>query len=434
MNTIKKSFVLTGLSVIYAVGLSAQSQTDRAKEVQLNTITTAVPFLLIGPDSRSGGMGDGGVAISPDANSINWNASKLAFVKDEMEFSMSYSPWLRNLVPDINLAYLSGYKRIDKQSTIGVALRYFSLGKISFTDQNGSVIRDYVPNEFSLDVAYARKLSDRFSVSMTGRFIYSNLTGGVIVSGANTKAGKSGAVDVAGFYTNDDIDLGGMKSIFSFGFNISNIGAKMNYTNSSGRRDFLPMNLRIGTALTLLPDDYNKVTFNVDFNKLLVPSPPIYQTSPNGSVVYDANGNPVILSGKDPNVGIATAIFQSFSDAPGYIQKDGSGNTVYDASGKPVIEKGSRFKEEIREINFAPGVEWWYADQFAVRGGYFHEATSKGNRKYFTVGAGIRYSVFSLDLSYLVSLSNQNPLNKTLRFTLKFTFEKLKKAQAEPAG
>lgn len=420
------------LPLIANQSLLAQSnQTDRANEIQLNTITTAVPFLLIGPDSRSGGMGDGGVALSPDANSIHWNASKLAFAKNEMEFSMSYSPWLRTLVPDINLAYLSGYKKIDKNSAFGLALRYFSLGKISFTDQNGSVIRDYVPNEFSIDGAYSRKLSQRFSAAMTARFIYSNLTGGVIVNGADTKAGKSVAVDLSGFYTNDDVKLGDLDAIFSFGFNISNIGAKMNYTNSSGRRDFLPCNLRIGPSLTLVPDEFNKVTFNLDINKLLVPTPPRYKTDPQGSVIY-TNGVPEILSGNDPNIGVAAAIFNSFSDAPGDIQKDESGNTVYDANGDAQIVKGSRFKEELKEFNFAPGVEWWYADQFAVRTGYFHEAAAKGNRKYFTLGAGIKYSVFALDLSYLISLSNQNPLNKTLRFTLRFSFEKLKKDQTAP--
>lgn len=422
---------IAALSCVSQAVKAQSGQADRANEVQLNTITTAVPFLLIGPDSRSGGMGDGGVALSPDANSIHWNASKLAFAKDEMEFSMSYSPWLRTLVPDINLAYLSGFKRIDKVSTAGFAMRYFSLGKISFTDQNGSVIRDYVPNEFSLDGAYARKLSSRFSMAMSARFIYSNLTGGVIVGGADTKAGKSVAVDLSGFYNNEVVELGNLNAIFSFGFNISNIGAKMNYTNSSGRRDFLPCNLRFGPALTLVPDEFNKVTFNLDVNKLLVPTPPRYRTDPQGSVIY-VNGVPDILSGNDPNVGVAAGIFNSFTDAPGDIQKDESGNIVYDANGDATIVKGSRFKEELKEINFSPGVEWWYANQFAVRAGYFHEAAAKGNRKYFTMGAGIRYSIFSLDLSYLISLSNQNPLNRTLRFSLRFTFEKIKKTTEVP--
>jgi len=399
---------------------------ERTDEVQLNTITSAVPFLLIGPDSRSGGMGDAGVAISPDANSMHWNPSKYAFVDKDMEFSMSYSPWLRSLVPDINLAYLAGYKRLDKNSTVGFALRYFSLGSITFTDANGSVIREFNPNEFSIDGAYARKLSDRFSGAMSTRFIYSNLTGATVVAGANTKPGKSVAVDISGFYTNDDVKMGDMKSVLNFGFNVSNIGAKMSYTNTS-KRDFLPCNLRMGTALSILPDEFNKVTFALDFNKLLVPTPPIYDVDSTGSIVYDAEGNPAVLYGRDPDVGVAAGIFGSFTDAPGFIQQDDNGGYVYDADGKPVIEKGSRFREELREINISPAVEWWYANQFAVRAGYFHEHASKGNRKFFTVGAGIRYSVFALDVSYLISISQQNPLAKTLRFTLKFTFDKTKK-------
>lgn len=416
----------TGFTVLTFTGsLSVMGQTNqqtRAEQVQLNTITTAVPFLLIGPDSRSGAMGDAGVAISPDANSIHWNAAKLAFAENQMEFSMSYSPWLRNLVPDINLAYLSGYSRIDKVSTVGFGLRYFSLGSITFTDQNGSVIREYVPNEFSVDGSYARKLSDRFSIAMTGRFIYSNLTGGVIVQGANTKAGKSVAVDVSGFYTNEDLKLGGMDAELGLGFNISNIGAKMNYTNTA-ERDFLPTNMRLGTAFSILPDQYNKITFAFDVNKLLVPTPPIYRVDSQGNLLYDADGKPQILSGNDPDVGVAAGIFNSFTDAPGFFETDESGNPVYDANGDRVIQKGSKFKEEMREFTLSPGIEWWYAKQFAVRTGYFHEHSSKGNRKYFTLGAGIKYSVFALDVSYLVSLSQQNPLNRTLRFTLRFTFD-----------
>ncbi len=417
---------LTGLTLASSLSVSAQNQADRAKEVQLNTLTTAVPFLLIGPDSRSGAMGDAGVAISPDANSLHWNASKLAFAENDLEFSMSYSPWLRSLVPDINLAYLSGYKRLDKEQTIGFGLRYFSLGNITFTDQAGSVIREFTPNEFSVDGAYARKLSDRFSMAMSARFIYSNLTGGVAVGSADTKAGKSGAVDVSAFYQSEEFRMGETDAIFAAGINISNIGAKMSYTNTS-QRDFLPTNLRLGSALTLKPDEYNKVTFAIDFNKLLVPTPPIYMVNSSNSVVYDSEGNPVILSGRDPNVGVAAGIFGSFTDAPGFFQLDGNGNPALDADGNQIIKKGSRLVEELREINISPGIEWWYSDQFAVRGGYFHEHASKGNRKFFTLGAGLRYSVFALDLSYLISVSQQNPLARTLRFTLRFSFEDLKK-------
>jgi hypothetical protein len=433
-NSSNKAIGLAGIASVVSLSIvtteaKAQNQSQRAEEVQLNTITTAVPFLGISPDSRSGAMGDAGVAISPDANSIHWNIAKLAFAENEMEFSMSYSPWLRALVPDINLAYLAGYKKLDKFSAVGFALRYFSLGTIQFTDQNGSLIREYVPNEFSLDGGYSRKLGERFSVGMTGRFIYSNLTGGTLVNGVDTKAGKSVAVDVSGYYQNPDLQLGDMDATLAFGLNISNIGAKMNYTTSS-KRDFLPANLRLGTALSINPDEYNRITFAFDINKLLVPTPPYYKVDNNGNVIT-VNGQPQIGSGKDPDVGVAASIFQSFTDAPGYPDLDETGQIVYDANGNPIIQEGSKFKEELREINLSPGIEWWYANQFAVRTGYFHEHSSKGNRKYVTVGAGLRYSVFSLDISYLISLSQQNPLARTLRFTLRFTFDDLKKKASE---
>lgn len=377
---------------------------------RLNTITTAVPFLMIGPDSRSGGMGDAGVALPADANAIHWNPSKLAFAENESEFRLSVSPWLRNLVPDMSLAYIAGYRKLkNKRSAIGASLRYFNLGSITFTDVNGSVIRDFKPAEFAVDVAFAQQFSDKFSGGIALRYINSNLTGGLNVSGANTKAGQSVAADVSFYYRKKDLDLGDMNATFAFGANFSNIGAKMSYSDAA-RRDFIPINMRVGPCLTLDIDDYNSVSFNVDINKLLVPTPPI----------YSADGK-TILSGEDPTRGVAAGIIGSFSDAPGDLSTTDSSAI-----------SGSRFREEMREINYAGGFEYWYAKQFAFRAGYFYEDRTKGNRKYFTMGLGVRYSIFSLDFSYLIANTQRSPLANTLRFTLGFNFDgKAKKKESD---
>jgi hypothetical protein len=371
----------------------------------LNTITTAVPFLLIAPDSRSGGIGDAGVALSADAASIHWNPAKMAFAEDEFEIQLSYSPWLRALVNDMNLAYLSGYKKLNKTQSIGAGLRFFSLGTITFTNEDGSVLRDFKPAEYSVDIAFAQKLSDKFSGGIGARFINSNLTGGTtLTGGADTKPGRSVAVDVSIFYTNDDVELGNKDAIWNVGVNVSNIGAKMSYT-STQERDFIPANLRIGTALTTLLDSYNELTFTFDANKLLVPTPPEYHRDKEDE----------IASGKDPNVGVATAMMQSFYDAPGIV--------TYTDSGEPVVESGSVFKEELREINLGGGLEYWYDKQFAFRLGYFYEHYTKGNRQFLTLGAGLKYTVFGIDLSYVIATTQQNPLANTLRFTLRFQFD-----------
>lgn len=376
---------------------------------RLNTITTAVPFLMIGPDSRSGAMGDGGVALPADANAIHWNPSKLAFAENESEFRLSVSPWLRNLVPDMSLAYISGFRKLkNKRSAIGASLRYFNLGSITFTDVNGQVIRDFKPAEFAVDIAFAQQFSDRFSGGIALRYINSNLTGGLNVSGANTKAGQSVAADISFFYRKKDLDLGGSNGTFAFGTNISNVGAKMSYSDAA-RRDYIPINLRLGPCLTLDIDQYNSVSFNVDVNKLLVPTPPI----------YSADGDS-ILSGEDPTRGVAAGIIGSFSDAPGDLTKDYK------------VVAGSKLKEELREINYAGGLEYWYAKQFAFRTGYFWEHQTKGNRKYFTMGIGVRYSIFQIDISYLIANTQRSPLANTLRFTLGFNFDgKSKKKEGD---
>ncbi len=397
----KKFFV--GLALLgFTLAGKAQSISTDSLLGQVNTITTAVPFLMIAPDSRHGGMGDAGVASSPDVNSIHWNASKLAFVEKQFGIGVSYTPWLRQLVDDINLAYLSGFYKLDSKTpqTIGFSLRYFSLGNITFTDVVGNTIGDFKPNEFAIDFAYATKLSDNFSVGMAARYINSNLTNNVALSdGSSTRAGRAFAVDISSFYNNKEIEIGGKKASISAGINISNIGSKISYsTRSADSRDFIPINMKLGSALTIEPDDYNLLTFMLDFNKLLVPTPPVYADSLNSA------GQPVIIAGKDPNVSVAEGVFQSFGDAPG------------------------GFKEELREINPSIGFEYWYDKQFAFRMGYFYEHPTKGNRQYFTVGAGLRYNVFGLDFAYLIpsSRGNQSPLKNTLRFTLTFDFDAFK--------
>ena len=352
----------------------------------LNTITTAVPFLMITPDSRSGSMGDVGAATSPDASSISTNPAKYSFIEDDLGFSISYVPWLRALVPDINLSYISGYKKLNQNDAVAFELRYFSLGDITFTDILGNTLGQFNPNELALGGSYSRKLSDLFSLSLATRYIYSNLTGGQMAGDIQTNAGKSFAADVAGYYTNK-IRFLKKDSDLSFGFNISNIGNKISYTNV-GERDFIPINLKLGSSININFDDYNSMSYSFDINKLLVPTPPLY------------NSENEIIAGKDPNVSVVSGIFQSFSDAP-----DG-------------------FSEELREINLSFGTEYWYAKQFALRGGYFYEHDTKGGRKFFTFGAGVKYNVFALDFSYLINASRTingtNPLANTMRFTMIF--------------
>ena len=400
----KKTFIKL-LSVLIAVvffknSAFSQISTQQLGGSQINTITTAVPFLLISPDSRSGAMGDAGVAISPDANSIHWNPAKLVFIDPikDVGFSMSYSPWLRALVNDINLAYLSGYKRIDRLSTIGASLRYFSLGNITFTDNFGTTIRDFKPNEFAFDVVYSRKLGDNFSAGLAARYIYSNLTGGTSVGGADTKPGQSVAADLSLYYISNSFNLVDKPSTIAFGTNISNIGAKMSYTEAA-TRDFIPTNFRLGTTLNMELDEFNKFSFSIDANKLLVPTNPYYHPS-NGDIV----------SGRNPDVGVASGIFGSFTDAPG---------NVFEDNGSYYVESGSVFKEELNEINLSFGAEFLYSELFALRAGYFHEHPTKGNRRFISFGAGIKYKVLELDLSYILALTQASPLANTIRFSIK---------------
>ena len=389
-------FLLLGLILFGSLGYGQNKPNYLG---QINTITTAVPFLIIAPDARAGGMGDVGVSSSPDGSSMHWNSAKFAFIEDDMGFSVSYSPWLRALVSDINLAGVSGYKRIDDKQTIGFSLLYFSLGDITFTDIQGEVIGNYKPNEFSMDVAYARKLGPVWSGAVAARYIHSNLTQGQYVAGAATHAGNSVAADVAFYYTKP-INIKGLAGAkINAGLIVSNIGAKISYSDDNTEKDFIPTNLRFGPSLDIDFDEFNSMSFMIDINKLLVPTPPIYDT---------VNGNLGIVAGYDNNVGVIKGMYQSFYDAPG------------------------GFEEEIREYSFGVGVEYWYDKQFSVRAGYFYENKYKGNRKFFTLGAGLRYNVFGLDFSYLIPTDQKNPLENTLRFTLSFTFDKTGKTSELP--
>ncbi len=396
-NSIKLIVPFGFLLALNSTLLNAQTSTGPDKSNllgQINTITTAVPFLMISPDARAGGMGDLGVASAPDANSIHWNPAKLAFIEKNIGFSVSYTPWLRALVNDIYLAYLSGYvKPKGGDQVIAGSLRYFSLGNITFTDNNGVTIRDFKPNEFALDVAYSRKLSENLSGGIALRYIHSNLTGGTTVEGSESKAGNSVAADISIYYQKE-IKVGSKNADFSFGTNISNIGAKISYTET-GTKNFIPTNLKLGSGLNLHLNEYNNLAFNLDVNKLLVPTPPIYgqDTSATGG------SQDLILYGKDPDVSVPQGMLQSFYDAPG------------------------GFEEELQEYNIALGMEYWYDKQFAFRAGFFYENKYKGNRQYFTMGAGLRLNVFGIDLAYLIPTDQRNPLENTLHFTLTFDFD-----------
>ena len=381
-------------------------------DLQLNTITTALPFMAITPDSRAGGMGDAGTALSPSSSSIYWNTSILIFSEKKSEISLSYTPWLRQLTNDIHLSYLSGYYKINKQHAIGGALRYFSLGEITFTDASGNVIRDDKPSEFELTGAYAFKLSDKLSIGVNGKFAYSNLTGGLTVAGVNTKPGVVGAADLSFSYYNDKVKFGKTKGIYTFATTLNNIGNKVAYSELS-QRDFIPMNLKIGNSFLAKFDAYNEVVFSLDIQKLLVPTPASYNSTV-GSNFGD------LMSGRTNDVGVINGMLQSFYDAPGVVATDANGDYIKNPDGTYEVVKGTRFKEEMAEINLAAGVEWWYNNTFAIRGGVFYESKNKGNRQFMNIGASLKYNMFGIDFSYLASLNGrQSPLANTLRFTLR---------------
>ncbi len=366
----------------------------------LRGITTAVPIIGISPDARAGGMGDVGVASEADINSIYWNPAKLAFLEDGTRaLSISYTPWLNKLVNDINLAYISGAVKIGSNQAAGLAMRYFSLGEINFRSENNDDLGNAYPYEMTLNGAYALKLSPRMSLAVGLRYIYSNLTAGNQGAGTDTKPGQTLATDIGYYYTSREYNMeGGMRQSFAAGLNISNVGGKISYSNNA-EADFIPTNLRLGGAYNLRFDQYNRMSFMVDINKLLVPTPPLREDGDE-----DGDGTPnEVIAGRDDQVNSFQGIFQSFNDAPG------------------------GFREEMEEIIINTGVEFWYDDRFAFRGGYQYEDTEKGGRKYFTIGLGLRYNVFGMDFAYLIPSSAlvRSPLENTLRFTLLFDFEKV---------
>ncbi len=404
----RKIKFFTLLSLVLFASLSMNAQNDQVhidaiygQNLEYNVISTAVPFMVIAPDARSSAMGDVGVSTSPDVYSMHWNPAKYAFIEEDFSVGLAYSPWLRKLVPDMNIAYLGVSKRVSPKSTVAATLRYFSLGDIVFTDEQNYDLGTYSPNEWAIDVAYSRKFGQYISGSVAGRFIYSNLTQGIR---DYSKAAVSVAADIAVFYTRDVYWFNNIGANFSWGAAISNIGSKMNYNESNLEKDFIPTNLRFGPTLKLDIDDYNSLAFSVDLNKLLVPTPPKYKTNESGSIIYE-NGEPVIESGMSDDVGTVQGMIQSFYDAPG------------------------GFSEEIKEFTIGAGAEYWYNNTFSVRTGFFHEAQMKGNRRYLTFGAGLRYNVFNIDVSYLVPVNNtatsgSNPLESTLRFSLTFNLDK----------
>jgi hypothetical protein len=351
-------------------------------------VSSAVPFLSIAPDSRGGAMGDAGVATSPDVNSQYWNPAKYVFNESKSGVALSYTPWLRNLVPDMNLAYLAGYHQLDEQQAIGASLRYFDLGSMELFNESGGGEGSSNPNEFALDMGYSRKLSDNWSGAVSLRFILSDIYNGIV--SADLNAGTSYAADVA-FYYNKKFYSNRKYSTISGGINISNIGAKISY-DGGAFKDFIPTNLRIGGNYTTEIDKYNKIGLSLDLNKLLVPTPELDST---GNYKYSQLGN--------QDINPIEGIFVSFADAPG------------------------GFAEELSEITVSLGAEYWYSNQFAVRAGYFYEPEAKGDRKFLTFGAGLKMNVFSLDFSYIYTLKRSSPLENTLRFTLGFDLDDFQK-------
>lgn len=343
----------------------------------LRTITTAVPILTVSPDARAAALGDAGVATSPDGNALHWNPAKLGFLQKDYGAALSYSPWLRNIINDMSLTYLSGYKRVSDRGTFSAAMRYFDLGDIQFTDENGQPTGDFNPKEYTFDVGYGQQLSENLSLGIAARFIHSNLSAGI----NDSKPGNSAGVDIGVYYTKG-FQMGAREYNLALGGNISNIGPKISYTNMD-QKDFLPTNLRLGTAFTMNVDPFNKFTLAVDGNKLLVPSP-------------TAN------SFNDPP-SVPGAIFKSFGDAEG------------------------GFKEEMQEIVLSTGLEYLYSDIFAARLGYFYENPNKGNRNYLSLGLGMHYQVFSIDAAYLVANGDNNPLANSIRFTLAFNIDQEEK-------
>jgi len=367
-----------------------------------NAILSAMPFLRIVPDARAGAMGDAGIATSADPNAMHFNSSKLAFAEENSSFAATYTPWLRNLgLQDVYLTYLTGYKRVDDLATLGFGLRFFSLGEISFTDPEGNPQGEGKPRELEFAVSYNRKLSDNLAMGLSAKYIYSNLASGQQVGTLIVNSANAFAADISLTY-NKKGNLAAAGSETTFGLAITNLGSKVSYTGGNNK-DFLPANLGLGTAVLLNFDDYNSITFALDINKLLIPTPVSPTIWVDGQIEqnpdYDPDSDQVADYRATSSFG---ALISSFGDAQG------------------------GFSEELTEYNLSFGAEYWYSKQFAVRAGYYYENQNKGDRQFLTVGIGLKYNVFNIDLSYLVPTNNRrNPLDNTLRFGLIFDFAAL---------
>jgi hypothetical protein len=385
----KATLKLTVLALLLGGGFNfAKGQANT-----INVVTSAVPFLRISPDARSGGMGDVGIATAPDANSAFWNLAKTPFNTNTGGAAVTYTPWLKDLgLNDVYLASLSGFYKLDDEQAITASLRYFSLGNIQFTDFQGNDLSTFRPREFAIDAGYSRKLSNKLSVGFALRYINSSLAGGQQLNGISYKPGSSVAADLSIFHNGLKADGSGL----NYGVVLSNLGSKISYTSDASQKDYIPANLGLGVAYTKVIDESNKITFGLDLHKLLVPTPPLLTDSAN-LIAYRTTG-------------VVSSWFKSFGDAPG------------------------GFSEEIKEIQASLGAEYWYNDQFAFRAGYFYENPIKGNRKYFTLGAGLKYETFGLNFSYLLPSGNgvnRNPLSNTLRFSLLFDFSDVTTGKTE---
>lgn len=374
---------------VASAGAFAQDKLD-----MFNPVNTSVTSQMIAPDARAAGMGDVGVATDPDVNSQYWNPAKYPFCISRAGVSLNYTPWLRQLVSDMDLAYLSGYYRIGDYSAVSASLRYFSLGEVMTNydsttgESNGMTINPY---EMSFDVAYSLMLSEKFSLAAAVRWIYSDLTYDYT---DDTSPGSAFAADIACYY-NDYINIGARECQLGIGLNISNIGSKITF-GGDDNSEFIPTNMRLGFALMVPIDEFNRFTIAADANKLLVPT---YPKQEEGESTEDYQQR---VQKEYYDVSSISGIFKSFGDAPG------------------------GFKEELQEINWSVGAEYVYNDKFTLRAGYHHESENKGNRKYFTVGAGFRMSAFSLDCGYVIATAKSNPLDQTLRFTLGFDMDGIK--------
>ena len=367
-----------------ALFLAGAVHSVKAQE-KINIVTTAVPFLRISPDARAGGMGDLAIATSPDAASSFFNLGKVPFNAQRAGVNVTYTPWLKNLVNDVYMASASAYYKLDDLQAISGSLRYFSLGNIQFTDQLGNSLGSNTPREFGVDFGYSRRLSDKVGLGVGLKYINSALATGPAAGGGNYKAGSAVAADLGLYFNNTDEAGDG----WAFGAALTNLGSKIGYTDNTDQRDFIPANMGLGTTYTKVIDESNKITFGVDVNKLLVPTPP-------------AVGSPATAYDAYRRKGVVSSWLSSFGDAPG------------------------GFKEELREFSASIGAEYWYNNQFAVRTGYFYEDKTKGNRRYLTAGVGVKYNVFGLNFSYLLPTGsgvNQNPLSNTLRFSLVFDLD-----------